>query len=71
MSRTGALILIGILVILTPFSGFPIGLRSILLVVLGLMVLSIGLSLRRSEVQKAESDIVAHSSSESHNLSVG
>lgn len=53
MSRTGTLILLGILVTLMPFSGLPIALRSSLLVVFGLSVLGIGLSLRKSDVHAA------------------
>ena len=46
MSRTGALIFLGVLVILTPFSGLPIAIRSMLAVIFGACVLGIGLSLR-------------------------
>ncbi len=46
MSRPSILILLGILVILTPFSGLPINIRTSLLVVFGAYVLGIGLSLR-------------------------
>ena len=46
MSRPSILILLGILVILTPFSGLPISIRSLLSVIFGACVLGIGLSLR-------------------------
>ena len=51
MSRTGILILLGVLIILVPFSGLPVALRSLLLVACGIFVLAIGLSLRASEAQ--------------------
>ena len=50
MSRTGILILLGIFIILTPFSGLPIALRTLLLVAFGIGVLIIGLSLRKSDM---------------------
>ena len=46
MSRAGILILLGVLVILTPFSGFPIAIRSLFAVILGACVLGIGLAMR-------------------------
>ena len=50
MSRAGTLILLGVLVILVPFSGLPTSIRSLLAVILGVCVLCIGLILRaRSE----------------------
>ena len=52
MSRTGILILIGILTILTPFSGLPGGLRTLLTVAFGVVVLGIALSLRSGEMQR-------------------
>jgi hypothetical protein len=51
MSRASSLILVGVLLILTPFSGFPIAIRSLLVVVFGLVVLGLGLSLRSHEVR--------------------
>lgn len=48
MSRAGSLILLGILVILAPFSGLPMALRSLLAVIFGACVLGIGLSMRSS-----------------------
>ncbi|MFZ1075510.1 MAG: hypothetical protein WAN50_04000 [Minisyncoccia bacterium] len=51
MSRTSALILLGILVALTPFSGLPIAIRNLLAVIFGICVTSIGVSLRAHEVR--------------------
>jgi hypothetical protein len=50
MSRTSTLILLGILIILTPFSGLPIAIRSLFTVAFGIAILGIGLSLRTNEV---------------------
>jgi len=46
MSRAGMLILLGILVILAPFSGLPTTMRSLLAIIFGACVLGIGLSMR-------------------------
>jgi hypothetical protein len=46
MSRAITLILLGTLVVLTPFSGLPITVRSLLAVIFGACVLGIGLSMR-------------------------
>ena len=53
MSRSSALILLGILVILAPFSGLPASLRSLLSIVLGACVLGIGAALRARETHRA------------------
>lgn len=53
MSRTGALILLGLLIILTPFSGIPVGVRAALSIIFGVSVLLIGLSLRVREAAEA------------------
>lgn len=63
MSRTSTLILLGILIILAPFSGLPLALRSLLIVVFGICVLGIGFSLRSNEVQRIEK-VVETSSTE-------
>ena len=55
MSRNSTLILLGILTILTPFSGLPIAIRSLLLVMFGVCVFGIGLTLRAREVRNAHS----------------
>ena len=46
MSRASFLILLGVLVILAPFSGLPVALRSLLAIIFGACVLGIGLSMR-------------------------
>ena len=46
MSKSSVLILIGILTILTPFSGLPMSIRHLLFAILGAFVFGIGLSLR-------------------------
>ncbi len=51
MSRASVLILLGVLVILAPFSGFPIALRSLFSLVLGACVIGIGLMLRTRDTQ--------------------
>jgi hypothetical protein len=53
MSRTSTLILLGILVILTPFSGLPMAIRSLLEVIFGACVFGIGLALRVHEARSA------------------
>jgi hypothetical protein len=53
MSRTSILILLGILVIITPFSGLPIFLRSSLAVIFGACVLGIGIRDRSREARAA------------------
>ena len=54
MSRAGILILLGILTILTPFSGLPIAIRSLFAVIFGACVFGIGLSLRVHQVPSAQ-----------------
>lgn len=54
MSRTGFLILVGVLTILTPFSGLPIAARSFLTAILGICTLAVGLSLRTHEAHRVE-----------------
>ncbi|MEK7144795.1 MAG: hypothetical protein AAB794_03000 [Patescibacteria group bacterium] len=51
MSRTSTLILLGILTILTPFSGLPIAFRNLLAVIFGASVAGIGLTLRTREAR--------------------
>ena len=53
MSRSSTLILLGVLVMLVPFSGLPITLRTILSVLFGAVVLGIGL-LTRQELVRAK-----------------
>ena len=54
MSRTSTLIVLGVLIILTPFSGLPISIRSFLMFIFGASVLGIALSLRSHEVHRVE-----------------
>ena len=46
MSRSSTLILLGVLIILAPFTGLPFSLRALLTVIFGACVLGIGLSMR-------------------------
>ncbi len=54
MSRTGTLILVGILTIVTPYSGLPVSVRSMLSIAFGAVVVSIGLSLRAKEAKELD-----------------
>lgn len=49
MSRPSILILLGVLVMLMPFSGLPIAIRSSIIVFFGACVFGIGLSMRTSK----------------------
>ena len=51
MSRAGTLILLGVLTILTPFSGLPIAIRTLLTVIFGACILGIGLTMRAHEAR--------------------
>ena len=53
MSRSSALILLGALTILIPFSGLPVAFRSLITVVFGMAILAVGLSLRSREARVA------------------
>ncbi len=53
MSRASTIILIGALILVTPFSGFPSSLREMFTLVLGACVLGIGISLRTRETRPA------------------
>jgi len=57
MSRSSTLILLGVLVILAPFSGLPITFRNLFAVIFGACVLGIGLSMRAREVRSAAAAI--------------
>ena len=57
MSRSNALILLGVLVILAPFSGLPAAIRSLLAVIFGAAVMGIGFFLRAKEVERVMSAI--------------
>lgn len=55
MSRTGTLILLGILIILAPFSGLPMAMRSLLAVVFGACVTAVGIAMRAHETSAQQS----------------
>jgi len=57
MSRTGTLILLGVLVILMPFSGLPASARSLITVILGVCVLGMGLSFRADEARRSDTGV--------------
>ncbi len=54
MSRASTLILLGVLVILAPFSGLPIAFRNLFAVIFGACVLGIGLAMRSREAQSIQ-----------------
>ena len=51
MSRTSAIIVLGILGMLTPFSGLPSSFRSLLTIAVGLATFMVGVSLRKRETR--------------------
>ncbi len=51
MSRTSTLIALGVLTILTPFSGLPSGYRTLLIVFFGTCVCGVGLLIRSRETR--------------------
>ena len=57
MSRTSALITLGVLILIVPFSGLPVSFRSLLTIIFGACVLGIGLSLRAQAVQSIEASV--------------
>jgi len=59
MSRTGALILLGVLIVLVPFSGLPIAVRTLLTVIFGASIAGIGLALRARETRNVRSSTEA------------
>lgn len=54
MSRSSTLILLGVLVLIAPFSGLPLSFLSFLLPVLGCFIAIIGISIRTAQVRKAK-----------------
>lgn len=46
MSRSSSLILLGVLVVLAPFSGLPIAVWKLFEIIFGVCILGIGLSMR-------------------------
>lgn len=58
MSRTSTLILLGILIVLTPFSGLPIAFRTLIAVILGVCVSGIGFAIRVHEARSMQSQAI-------------
>lgn len=59
MSRASTIMLLGVLVLLAPFSGFPMALRALFEFVFGVVVFSIGLSMRLHAVRRAHEATIA------------
>lgn len=59
MSRASVLILLGVLTILAPFSGFPSAIRSLIAAALGACVLGIGLMFRTREAPEVAPHVEA------------
>jgi hypothetical protein len=57
MTRNGALILFGVLVILSPFSGLPFSFLQWLFVIFGAGIVLIGVSLRKAHVNPPASGL--------------
>lgn len=55
MSRASTLILLGVLLLITPFSGLPSFFRTLLTVLFAALVVGIGFATRLSEVRAAKS----------------
>lgn len=53
MSRTSTLIALGVITLVTPFSGLPMGLRSLITALCGASVLAIGLMQRARDTRVA------------------
>ena len=49
MSRPSILMILGILVMITPFSGLPVSIRTLLFVLLGGAIFGLALSLRTAD----------------------
>lgn len=54
MSRASTLILLGVLLLITPFSGLPSFFRTLLTVLFAALVVGIGFAMRLSEVRAAK-----------------
>lgn len=61
MTRESFLILLGILVVLSPFAGLPLSILSWILPVLGLLIVLIGVLYRRDRIPKQSSAEVKNS----------
>ncbi|MDB5244621.1 MAG: hypothetical protein JWN18_491 [Parcubacteria group bacterium] len=59
MSKTSMLILLGVLTILSPFSGLPMAMRSFLTVVFGACVAIVGLTLRAHQARTSRAAVEA------------
>ncbi|HET9641457.1 MAG TPA: hypothetical protein VFP46_01230 [Candidatus Paceibacterota bacterium] len=57
MSRINTLIVFGLLVMLDPFSGLPIALRTLLQIAFGAVILGIALSMRAEESRKLHAPV--------------
>jgi hypothetical protein len=55
MSRSSALIVLGFLTMLVPFSGLPVSVRTVLLVIFGASAVGVGFSMRPGE-QRASAE---------------
>lgn len=64
MSRSSTLILLGLLIVITPFSGLPTALRTFLLVLFGALVVAIAFLIRSREVESARAAALPQTVSE-------
>ena len=53
MSRSSTLILVGVLIIIAPFSGFPSALRGLFAAILGAIVIGFGISERSRDAKES------------------
>jgi len=60
MSRESMLIVVGILVMLSPFSGFPLSLLTWLYLFIGLVIVGIGISFRLAHRRRAKKNQTIH-----------
>jgi len=59
MSRSSSLILLGVLIVLVPFSGLPSALRVLLTVIFGAIVLGFGIAERAEKVAESRAALTA------------
>ena len=52
MSRAGTIILFGILIVITPFSGLPVAFRTFLTVIFGACIIGIGILIRSRDAEQ-------------------
>ena len=62
MSRESMLIVVGVLIVLSPFSGIPLSLLTWFYLFVGLVTLMIGVSLRIARIRRAKKKL-AHEAS--------